>query len=317
MKKKVNVFGKSVPVFAIAILGMAFVTAALLPYFGKITGMVTATQGLLVDGKTYESAITETWNGNSFTSLEAKTFVGVHYLDNDASVNAKVNLSRNCTTNNCEPDVTTGYYLTNLRSGTLTLDNKNSSTWVRINDTMIGTVDYTYDGSTFGYTLSATGLEPTTNYVLIYYADKQDRFVNWGGDNPGALLGTFTTNSSGVISSATGSVSVTLPGPSDWNAGTEADYCNSSDSYLHCKGAKIWLVPVSDYNSTNKKLTAWNPNKYLFETDLLGWNHITGVLTNPVTVPAGTELDFVIVNNFPQMLVPDTYTLETKVVPAL
>ena len=40
MKKKVNVFGKSVPVFAIAILGLALVSAALVPY---LSGLVIGT----------------------------------------------------------------------------------------------------------------------------------------------------------------------------------------------------------------------------------------------------------------------------------
>jgi len=40
LKKKVNVFGKGIPVFAIVILGLALVSAALVPY---LSGMVTGT----------------------------------------------------------------------------------------------------------------------------------------------------------------------------------------------------------------------------------------------------------------------------------
>jgi len=43
MKKKVNVFGKSIPVLAIFVLGIALVSAALVGYLsGTITGLVTA-----------------------------------------------------------------------------------------------------------------------------------------------------------------------------------------------------------------------------------------------------------------------------------
>lgn len=43
LKKKVNVFGKGVPVLAIFVLGIALVSAALVPYLsGVITGLVTA-----------------------------------------------------------------------------------------------------------------------------------------------------------------------------------------------------------------------------------------------------------------------------------
>ncbi len=79
LKKKVNVFGKGIPVFAIVILGLALVSAALLPYFGKITGLVTVTsQGLLVDGLSYpdsQNAIVEEWDDSTFTSLEERTYV--------------------------------------------------------------------------------------------------------------------------------------------------------------------------------------------------------------------------------------------------
>ena len=51
MKKKVNVFGKSVPVFLIALIAVTgFVSAALLTYFGVITGSVTLSQSVLFDG---------------------------------------------------------------------------------------------------------------------------------------------------------------------------------------------------------------------------------------------------------------------------
>lgn len=49
MKKKVNVFGKGIPVLAIVILSFAVVSAALLTFYGTITGLVTAQQSVLVD----------------------------------------------------------------------------------------------------------------------------------------------------------------------------------------------------------------------------------------------------------------------------
>lgn len=107
LKKKVNVFGKSVPVFAIVILGLALVSAALISFWGTITGSVIVTQGLFLDGKNYEAQITETWN--PFTSLESKTFVSAHSLENDASVDAEVQLDYKCVDSNCE-GIITGYY---------------------------------------------------------------------------------------------------------------------------------------------------------------------------------------------------------------
>ena len=105
MKKKVNVFGKGVPVFVIVLLGLAIVSAALLPYFGKITGLVTVSQGLLVDGLSVQ-----TGSGNiqdsydSFTSLQNPTYVLPHELENHASVQANGSITSDCSTLNTTND---------------------------------------------------------------------------------------------------------------------------------------------------------------------------------------------------------------------
>jgi len=114
MKKKVNVFGKAVPMFAFVILGLALVSAALIPYWGTITGLVTVSQGLFLDGETYESTITETWE--PFTSLESKTFLDAHYLNNTADVDTEVTLDYTCMTTNCDPHVTTEYYTSSMEN---------------------------------------------------------------------------------------------------------------------------------------------------------------------------------------------------------
>ena len=49
LKKKVNVFGKSIPVLAIFVLGIALVSAALVPYFASITGSATATAPITLE----------------------------------------------------------------------------------------------------------------------------------------------------------------------------------------------------------------------------------------------------------------------------
>ena len=65
MRKKISVFGKSIPVFVIVLLGLAVVSAALLPYFAQITGNVTVSQSVLFDNVDINgaSAITEDMNG--------------------------------------------------------------------------------------------------------------------------------------------------------------------------------------------------------------------------------------------------------------
>jgi len=113
MKKKVNVFGKKLPVFVIALFAIGLVSAALLPWFGVITGNVTVSQGLLVDGKSMLDSgnIVETWA--PFTSLEEKTFLDAHWLDNQASVEAVVSLVPAClatgSSDGCN-DIITSYF---------------------------------------------------------------------------------------------------------------------------------------------------------------------------------------------------------------
>jgi len=155
-------------------------------------------------------------------------------------------------------------------SSTLVLENKDAN-WDVIPDGMHGELTFNSSYPTFDYTFEATGLVNDGVYSLIYYADKPDRFVDWGGNNPGILIGTFTANGSGDIPLEFRSVELgmDLPSPNDANI-DQYDYCTGTgDNYDTCHGAKIWLVPSSDYTAPG--LTAWNPATYLFETDLINY----------------------------------------------
>ena len=62
MKKKVNVFGKAIPVFAIVLMSFAIVSAALVPYLSNvITGNVVVESPLQLD-------ITDVSSGGTFTN---------------------------------------------------------------------------------------------------------------------------------------------------------------------------------------------------------------------------------------------------------
>ncbi|MBE9513236.1 MAG: hypothetical protein IMY77_04215 [Chloroflexi bacterium] len=143
----------------------------------------------------------------------------------------------------------------------LVLENKDESqNWlVLFGDGTAGYLDYNTVGSTFDYTFSAIGLQNTTDYSLIYYADP------WAGNNPGALIATFTTDGSGAIVSTSGSQDLAI------------DLPTSPDDNL-ALGAKIWLVPSSDYSTTTPgasgQMTAWNSGDYLFETYLIWHNDL-------------------------------------------
>jgi hypothetical protein len=134
----------------------------------------------------------------------------------------------------------------------LFLENKDAN-WNVIPDSTWGYIDFDPQASKFNYKLYAYGLNPSTQYSLIYYADP------WPGDNPGALIGTHSTGTGGNINGQAGNVDLgmDLPDPLDGN---------------HPTGAKIWLVPSTEYDSANTKLTGWNPSQYLFETNLIKYD---------------------------------------------
>jgi len=159
----------------------------------------------------------------------------------------------------------------------LILENKDSDNdWEIIDDEIYGVLQYSTEGDMFCYDFRGYSLEDT-DYSLIYYADYEDRFTNWGGDNPGALIASGTVVD-GTLS-LVGSVNlredldadgIDLPCPPDSNIDVH-DYSGPPDNYDHAHGAKIWLVPSECYDSTNFRIyeDKWQPDRFLFETDLI------------------------------------------------
>ena len=162
----------------------------------------------------------------------------------------------------------------NSNTANLNLYEKNPSDWSIVDGGAWGMMKYNLAGPEFEYDFNGKGLEPNTDYSLIYYADKPDRFVNWGGNNPGALIASGTSNGGGNIHlGGSTELNMDLPHQNDANADiTEHDYCGPPDYYTTCTGAKIWLVLSSDYNPTTRTMTAWNPTEYLFESYLITYD---------------------------------------------
>ncbi|NTV44256.1 MAG: hypothetical protein HGA67_00995 [Candidatus Yonathbacteria bacterium] len=122
----------------------------------------------------------------------------------------------------------------------LTLENEDITTtpnWTPITgDGIQGTLTWQGDGPTFNYTLSAAGLPANAPYSLVYYADP------FPGNNPGALIGTGTTNGSGVLSMAANpDLNLDLPTAPDTNIANHS-------------GAKIWLIPSAHYDAVTKSV---------------------------------------------------------------
>jgi len=115
------------------------------------------------------------------------------------------------------------------------------------------------DETSFNYQFEARGLNPETDYSLIYYAD------GWPGNHPGALINEYTTSGSGNISDPGGSkdFGFDLPDPADAN---------------YPLGAKVWLVPSTYYDSGDNKINGWPaspdapPSGWLFEYNLITYD---------------------------------------------
>ena len=120
-----------------------------------------------------------------------------------------------------------------------------------------------------------------------------------------------------------------LPKGTDWNRNPSPDYCddhNGLDDYDHCKGAKIWIVPVSDLTSDNLPLANWNPTAWLFETDLIVYSDCDLIPmwfvvdmvkgTNPVTTletKTKSLTPMLVCYGFDVKIAPGNYVITTEI----
>lgn len=177
----------------------------------------------------------------------------------------------------------------------LDLENKDASWAIKSGDGIGGILGYNLSGSTFDYGVYATGLSDG-DYALIYYADTEDRFNDWGGDNPGAVIDTGA--SSGGVLSMSGNIELgmDLPCPPDANA-YYYDYTQDPDNYDNAHGAKVWLVPTSALTGgTALPVSTWpQTDDWLFETDLITYDD-TDVVSEVVAISISpSDVDFGVV----------------------
>ena len=132
----------------------------------------------------------------------------------------------------------------------LNLVQKDPSDWDEIaSPTASGVFNYGCDG--FSFHASGTGLTDG-NYVLISYAEPYP-------GNGSKVLGT------GIASGH----SITITGSAGWASNLTINHygADAAGDYKNTDGAKVWLVPVADFDGT--KFTVWNPTTYLFDQNLI------------------------------------------------
>ncbi len=293
-------------------------SAALLSVYTTMLGTGNVEQSV----KFGNGDIEKTYTIGDSPAIAGNTYTQDYNLKNSSDTTAPIKFVTNqcivggghCNdTSHDEEGVETTYW------STVKLENKDSSDWsIKDSDDMEGTLTYNLVSNVFEYEFEAQGLEHEDDYSLVYYADRQDRFDDYGGDNPGALIAEFTTDDEGSISEeGTKNLGMDLPHPDDWNGTSDADYCNNNegDNYELCRGAKIWLVPSDDYNEVLNKVrdASWgNMSKFLFETDLITYDDIN----NGEALYLGTgQLNFFAKTVFDVATQPGTYKVNTEVQP--
>lgn len=146
-----------------------------------------------------------------------------------------------------------------------------ASDWSIVPGGAWGKLKHNLSGPTFDFVFNGHGLVPGTDYSLIYYADP------WPGNHPGALIASGTADADGNLHLAgSPDLNTDLPNPADANYGlTDCGDVNTPGNPplpFPCNGAKIWLVPTTDYNASTNSMVAWNCTEYLYENLLIRYD---------------------------------------------
>jgi hypothetical protein len=313
--KKVKIFGKQIPIAAIALLAIAgLASAGLLSYYGKITGTATVEQSVFLDGKNVKNGSLEITY--SYTGVAGDTVVdGPHKLVNNANVPAKINFETTC----CNSTGQCGYGTGAACYGITTTPEMLLANWSK-NQTDFSKQDYLFkmyvvnnaDGSLTWTVIDMDGNSASYPAGTITVFDKDGNAKFLVGYN------TETTNSIHTIYKEwTGSAWVVKDVPSDFNLSRDNDKIVvtipasrlSVDSRLAFNVERIGVA--SAVNARYPTNWAWQgvfPNAVSrFEKG--------DVLTSPVTLTPGELLWFNIRHEFAINLVPDQYTITTGIVP--
>jgi hypothetical protein len=141
-----------------------------------------------------------------------------------------------------------------------------------------GQMHYNLLGDTFRFSFQGKRLATGQDYTLIYYPDP------WPGEGL-ICLGSGTANMAGNLQ-IHGEIEI----PDGLPAIDDANYTPISPS--GAVGAKIWLVLSADCNcgtsdAPETGLVGWNPEKYLFEGNLINYQY--AALSEPLEADQDAE----------------------------
>lgn len=133
----------------------------------------------------------------------------------------------------------------------LSLSGKDPATGEILQDGAWGKMRYRTQGPAFHFVFNGHRLDPNEEYTLIYHPDP------WPGLGLVCIAGGSSNNGGNLHLEGSVDLNTDLPAFYDRNYGD---------------GAKIWLVKSGDADCAGRRMTAWEPAKYLFEESLITYD---------------------------------------------
>jgi hypothetical protein len=293
---------KKLMMFGLPILMIGLVTAALLSHLGQIITTVDVEQGLYLDGNDWETPTEESFE---MTSFKSGRFLSEHNLDNQANIDADVNLSTTCEYDGSYSNDSCEYievsYLLPIDFAYSQIWTENGDVLVEINDTDDGWLQWTYTAvtpSTSGTLKMTVEIDNPTGFGITTFDD-------------GSHDGWYYYDADGVvrISDYDGSNKISGFDFVETNLVTEGLQVRIRKDVLN--NTFMWQGFANFHLAANwieldKSGSPWVPT---------GVGVIRQAMVQPLNVPSNSIVEFVTKTQFPIETIPGEYTLKTKIKP--
>lgn len=332
LSKKVNFFGKSIPLSLVLLFGLTLISAGLLTYFGQVVTEVNVQQGVYLDGNA--------WNVPTSISAQVTSLGGLvssnHKLTNDASVNANLNLVTLCSSlvnpNSCN-EIDTSYWTPSVYEYSESInivDEYNLQVTVEEDEewmkwTFAFPVE-NWEGNgqlPLALIIGTNGIGEGPSYQ-IHNNDGTDANHSWGTWLMSPWGPTIDDGWNGWHSGSDN----TLVSDLDWVEAEGEYYAQGESGILVVKIKKESLGNTFYWASYPQTGGGWyspyknqqmpTPSSFSWSNPIIGESNyhkaeLMEELVNPFVLYAESELDFTILHNFPTGTYPGDYTLTTNV----
>jgi len=320
LNKKISIFGKTIPVTAIAMLLIVGIgSATLLTYYAQISGTFAVSQSVVVDnGQTVSDSLSG--------ALGGETFCFDHTLQNDASVPANVELAY---TGNTNLDGVTITYNSQVADNNAIFGLPHnavvsfSPSGMTLNDVFAG------NGLIMNFTIANGGTYSGASPAMIVLSLSDGRYVilyaGWG-----ARTGSQSLQFSDTVATSTsdgGNVPVDF---TVYNSSLIAAMWSSNNQYgnwnfLKSTGSSTGGALPLTGSELVTKITVQSQGANTGEIDTINslsfdsesHNFIQVTPNTPFSLQSGQKSDFNACYGFAINIAPETYIVTTNVAPSL